>query len=234
MPLKRNLVLAGLILAASAGFAQAQMVATTANDLEVRSGPGPQYPTVGMATRGSQAVLDGCIEGSRWCRVDVNGMRGWVYAQYLSVEQNGAPVVVEQHSVDLGVPTVTYEQTDNVNTGSVQQATPGPNDELLGPVEQGDQIETIAPPATVENGRAASRRGCPVDPRPRGPRPGLHPHRRRPRRGRPVRRRGHRRRAADPRPTGRPDAARRLNCPPKGGRFIHDFAASARFVDNFR
>lgn len=150
MPLKRNLVLAGLILAASAGLAQAQMVATTANDLEVRSGPGPQYPTVGMATRGSQAVLDGCIEGSRWCRVDVNGMRGWVYAQYLSVEQDGAPVVVEEHSVDLGVPTVTYEQTDDVSTGSVQHATPGPNDELLGPVEQGDQIEAIAPPTTVE------------------------------------------------------------------------------------
>ncbi|MGO7515574.1 SH3 domain-containing protein, partial [Rhizobium ruizarguesonis] len=67
----------------------AEMMATTVNDLNVRAGPGPQYPTVVLATRGSTAVLDGCIEGSLWCRVDVNGMRGWVYTDYLQVDQGG-------------------------------------------------------------------------------------------------------------------------------------------------
>jgi len=56
MTLKRNLLLAGAFLAASAGLAQAEMVATSINDLNIRSGPGPQYPSVGLATRGSMAA----------------------------------------------------------------------------------------------------------------------------------------------------------------------------------
>ncbi|NEI71410.1 DUF1236 domain-containing protein [Rhizobium lusitanum] len=150
MSLKRNLLLAGVILAGSAGLAQADMSATTATDIEVRSGPGAEFPTVGVATRGSEATLDGCIEGSRWCRVDVNGMRGWVYAQYLSVEQNGASVVVQDHRDDLGVPTVTYEQTDPLKTGSVQAPQPGPNDQLLGSVDQnGNDVVAITPPEEI-------------------------------------------------------------------------------------
>ncbi|NTG46525.1 DUF1236 domain-containing protein [Agrobacterium rhizogenes] len=151
MSSKKNLLLAGLVLLGGAGLAQAEMSATTATDMEVRSGPGPQYPTVGMATRGSEATLDGCIQGSRWCRVDVNGMRGWVYAQYLNVEQNGNTLVVEEHRDDLGVPTIIYQQTDPTSTGSIQAAQPGPNDELLGPVGQsGGDVVAITPPSEVE------------------------------------------------------------------------------------
>lgn len=150
MSFKRNLLLAGFVLVGSAGLAQAEMSATTASDIEVRSGPGAQYPTVGVATRGSEATLDGCIEGSRWCRVDVNGMRGWVYAQYLNVEQNGASVVVQDHRDDLGIPTVTYERTDPVKTGSVQAVQPGPDDELLGPADDSsDKVVAITPPDEV-------------------------------------------------------------------------------------
>jgi uncharacterized protein YraI len=148
MSYKRNLLLAGIALVSSAGLAQAEMAATTMTDIDVRTGPGQEYPAVGTATRGSQAMLDGCLEGSRWCRIDVNGMRGWVYAQYLSVEQNGSPMIVEQHRADLGVPVVTYEQTDNMSVGSVSPdaAEPGPNDQLIGPV---DQVDAITPPEEV-------------------------------------------------------------------------------------
>jgi uncharacterized protein YraI len=150
MSLKRNLLLAGFVFLGSAGLAQAEMAATTATDIEVRSGPGAEFPTVGVATRGSEATLDGCVEGSRWCRVDVNGMRGWVYAQYLSVEQNGASVVVQDHRDDLGVPTITYEQTDAVQTGSVRRVQPSPNDQLLGPVdENGTDVVAVTPPEEV-------------------------------------------------------------------------------------
>ncbi|MBN8951351.1 MULTISPECIES: DUF1236 domain-containing protein [unclassified Rhizobium] len=150
MSLKRNLLLASFALLGSAGLAQAETAATTATDIEVRSGPGAEFPTVGVATRGSEATLDGCVEGSRWCRVDVNGMRGWVYAQYLSVEQNGASVVVQDHRDDLGIPTITYEQTDPIKTGSVETAQPGPNDQLLGSVDQnGGEVVAITPPEEI-------------------------------------------------------------------------------------
>ncbi len=119
------------------------MVATTVNDLNVRAGPGPQYPAVGLATRGSTAVLDGCIEGSRWCRVDVNGMRGWVYADYLQMDYGGNQVIVEEHRAEIGVPVVTYESTASVVPAQPQ---PAPGDELIGPV---GAVETITPPETV-------------------------------------------------------------------------------------
>ncbi len=143
MTLKRNLLLAGVIVVASAGLAQAEMTATAVDDMDVRAGPGAEYPSVGIATRGSPAMLDGCLQGSRWCRVDINGMRGWVYAEYLQVDQDGGPVIVEQHQSDLGIPTVTYETTASVVPADPQ---PAPGDELLGPV---GSIETITPPEAV-------------------------------------------------------------------------------------
>lgn len=143
MTMTRNLFLAGAVLVASAGFANAEMAATAINDLNVRAGPGPQYPSVGIATRGSQAYLDGCIQGSRWCRVDVNGVRGWVFAEYLQVEHDGAAVVVEQNQTTLGVPVVTYETTASVVPADPQ---PAPGDELIGPV---GSVDAVTPPEEV-------------------------------------------------------------------------------------
>ncbi|WP_457583969.1 DUF1236 domain-containing protein [Ensifer canadensis] len=138
--LLRTAAVAGFVLVAGTSAAFAAMTATTVTDLNVRAGPGPQYPTVGLATRGSTAVLDGCIEGSKWCRIDVNGLRGWVYAQYLTTDLGGAAVVVQDRRTDLAVPVVTYE----VQAGDPPQ--PAPGDELLGPVEE---VDPIVPPDTV-------------------------------------------------------------------------------------
>ncbi|MGO4437869.1 DUF1236 domain-containing protein [Rhizobium sp. RAF56] len=150
MSLKKSMLLTGMLIAASAGLAQAEMSATTVTDLQVRTGPGQQYPIVGIATRGSQAIIDGCIRNSRWCRVqlDQSGIRGWAYAQYLSVDQNGSPVVVEEHGAALGIPIVTDEEMDQNTTGAVvlPPVQPSPDDELIGRV---GKVETIVPPETV-------------------------------------------------------------------------------------
>ncbi|WP_424540658.1 DUF1236 domain-containing protein [Sinorhizobium medicae] len=139
--------------------AYAEMSATTLTDLNVRAGPGPQYPAVGVATRGSAAVLDGCMEGSNWCRIDVNGLRGWAYARYLATDMGGIDVnglrgwayarylatdmggttaVIQERRTELSVPTVTYE-------GEMVAATSEPL-ELVGPVEE---VEAVTPPPTV-------------------------------------------------------------------------------------
>ena len=82
---------------------------------------------------------------------------------------------------------------------------PGPRDR---PDDRARGVLRRHPPA--DRGAARRRRRA-LDPRPRGPRPGLRPDRRRARRGRRLRRRGHGRRPADARPagprsaTGRPD-----------------------------
>ncbi|MBA4784756.1 MAG: DUF1236 domain-containing protein [Rhizobiales bacterium] len=134
-------LLAGSAVALLALPAQAQMSTVTASDITVRSGPGEEYPQVGLATRGSAAVMDGCIAGSSWCRIDVNGMRGWVFAEYLTIERDGAPVVVEEYRTQYDVPVVTYEAT-----GAVPAASPAPGDLLLGPVED---VVVVEPPETV-------------------------------------------------------------------------------------
>lgn len=60
----------------------AMAVATT--PLNIRSGPGPEYPVTGAIPTNGQAAILGCIEGSQWCQISYNGAQGWAYAQYLT------------------------------------------------------------------------------------------------------------------------------------------------------
>ncbi|WP_405052118.1 DUF1236 domain-containing protein [Sinorhizobium sp. 8-89] len=138
----RAVAAAGLMLAAGASTGYAAMSATAVTDLNIRAGPGPQYPAIGLATRGSAAVLDGCIQGSNWCRVSVNGMRGWAYAKYLATDMGGSTVVIEQRRADLPIPAVTYE----VQPGDPVIATSPEPLELIGPVEE---VDAITPPPAV-------------------------------------------------------------------------------------
>lgn len=56
--------LAGALLTiSSAAFADTPVSAVT--DLNVRAGPGPQYPVIGVLAAGQSATLNGCIEGSK-------------------------------------------------------------------------------------------------------------------------------------------------------------------------
>jgi uncharacterized protein YraI len=130
----------GAVMSALALPAAAQMTTTTASDITVRAGPGQEYPELGVATRGSPAMMDGCIEDSKWCRIEVNGMRGWVFAEYLTIRHNGAPVVVQEYRTQYEVPAVTYETTASI------PAAPAPGDMLLGPV---GAVEVVEPPDTV-------------------------------------------------------------------------------------
>lgn len=138
MDKKLKLMIAGGAFALIAGYANAAMVATTASDISVRSGPGEDYPEVGLATRGSNAVLDGCLEGSAWCRIEVNGVRGWANADYLNVMYEGSPVILHERRADIEVPVVTYEKT-----ASVQQEEPNPGDPNLGRVDEVNPPEQV-------------------------------------------------------------------------------------------
>lgn len=138
MDKKLKLMIAGGAFALLAGYANAAMVATTASDISVRSGPGEDYPEVGLATRGSEAALDGCMEGSSWCRIEVNGVRGWANADYLNVMYEGAPVVLRERRSQIDVPVVTYEKT-----ASTVQDEPNPGDPNLGRVGEVNPPEKV-------------------------------------------------------------------------------------------
>jgi uncharacterized protein YraI len=108
-------VFAAAALASSLAAAQTPVTATV--DLNVRSGPGPQYPIVGFIGANDSATITGCLEGSSWCTVAFAGGQGWAYSNYLVADLGGAPVVVAERRVDVGVPVVTYEAPNDVAAG---------------------------------------------------------------------------------------------------------------------
>jgi len=89
-------------LLALSGSALAQSVAAT-TDLNVRGGPGPQYPVVGVIGAGQTTTLNGCIEGSKWCAVATTSGEGWVYSDYLTGDFGGSEIVLTQRPKDSGV-----------------------------------------------------------------------------------------------------------------------------------
>lgn len=107
-----------------AAFAQTTAVATT--DLNVRAGPGPQHPVVGVIGADEQATVNGCLEGSKWCQVSVGGgVEGWAYSDYLIADNSGVEVVMTERPPEM-VPTVTYdEDVDGATAGGVAGAATG-------------------------------------------------------------------------------------------------------------
>jgi uncharacterized protein YraI len=100
--------LTGIAVAGLAGIGSAaaqDAIATT--DLNMRAGPGPQYPVVTtIAGNGAVGIL-GCT-GS-WCDVVSDGHRGWAYSAYLAYDIAGAPVIVPEAGTRVEVPAATFE-----------------------------------------------------------------------------------------------------------------------------
>lgn len=154
---------AGLALIGFAGAASAQVSAQAVTDLNVRSGPGPQYPVVGVITANSETSVGGCIEGSKWCQVTASGVDGWAYSDYLVASINDQPNVVLTERPAEAVPTVTYETTASTGgdagalTGTATGAIAGAI--IGGPVGAavggaagaiaGGAIDTVTPPDEV-------------------------------------------------------------------------------------
>jgi uncharacterized protein YraI len=73
-----------LIALTLALFATPAFAAPTAKvvggDIQVRTGPGSNYASLGVLPNGSEVTLDRCTRSGRWCLVVGNG---WVEASYL-------------------------------------------------------------------------------------------------------------------------------------------------------
>lgn len=115
---------AGALLTISgAAFAQSAVIATA--ELNVRAGPGPQHPVVGVIGAGQSATLNGCIEGSKWCVVAFNGAEGWVYSDYLTGDFGGTQVVLTERPADSGVTIVPAPEVDGGATGAIAGGATG-------------------------------------------------------------------------------------------------------------
>lgn len=147
--MKRTLISVAVASAAMLTAAQAQTIGTATTDLNVRSGPDPQFPVIGMIRENQRATVLGCIEGSRWCQVDVRGRTGWAYSQYLTMSGDIAAIlpvpelevdVVARPAIAAPPPAVAYQAQPPV----VTYQAPAPVYRAPGPV-----VSYRAPATTV-------------------------------------------------------------------------------------
>ena len=105
--MKRLLAVAAGLLALT-GAASAQTGGFVTANVNLRAGPGTDYPAVTVLGAGTPLGIFGCIDGYSWCDVDWRGYRGWVAAQYLEYDYRGRRVVLPDYGPTIGVPIVTF------------------------------------------------------------------------------------------------------------------------------
>ncbi|WP_297588865.1 SH3 domain-containing protein [Roseibium sp.] len=78
---------------------------TTAN-LNVRAGPGTNYPVLATVPRGGGVTVFGCTADYRWCDAAFANVKGWVSGKYLSygVQGNYYGRPIPSAGVYVGVP----------------------------------------------------------------------------------------------------------------------------------
>lgn len=106
--MKRILFTAALASFALVGAAQAQTIGTATTDLNLRAGPGPEQPVIGLIKARRSAQILGCVEGSLWCQVQYRGQQGWAYSQYMALRAGGGVIVVREPANIAGVPVISY------------------------------------------------------------------------------------------------------------------------------
>ena len=81
-------MVAVLIAFATFGSAAAHAErAFTMADVNLRTGPDVEFPSVDVILEGEPVVIEGCLRDESWCDVSWDGGRGWVFARHLRVRQ---------------------------------------------------------------------------------------------------------------------------------------------------
>ncbi len=137
-----TLLAAATALATVALPASAATQATATTSLNIRTGPGPEYPVTGAIPQKGQATVTGCIQGSLWCQVTYNGKQGWAYSQYMTGMATGQPVAVNQT-----VPGIAYD-APAATVGTVVRA-PVISGQFVAPVA-GEPLSIAPPPPAVQ------------------------------------------------------------------------------------
>lgn len=145
--------LAGGLLAATPALADFSATATT--DLNIRTGPGPQFQVVGSIKALEPASVRGCLADRKWCEISYNGITGWAHSDYLSSDFSGEQVVISTAPATVEVPTVQFdEQSANATVGATGGAITGaliggPIGAVIGGVTGAAIGSSVKPPEQV-------------------------------------------------------------------------------------
>ena len=127
------------MLAVMSGAAFADTAVSAVTDLNVRAGPGPQYPVIGVLAAGQSATLNGCIENSKWCTIAEAGGQGWVYSDYVTADFGGNRVVLTQRPHGSSVTVVSPPEDIGENSN-----------DYTGAIVAGEPVEDVFPPPPAE------------------------------------------------------------------------------------
>jgi uncharacterized protein YraI len=97
--------LVGATLFAGSALAVPAVFSPTGH-LNVRSGPGFQYPVVAQMPANTRFPVTGCIQDYSWCSVVVGNVTGWASAPYLVTDAGGKPTNLQVSGAQLGIPIV--------------------------------------------------------------------------------------------------------------------------------
>jgi uncharacterized protein YraI len=114
-------------LVAMSGAALADTAVSAVADLNVRAGPGPQYPVIGTLAAGQSATLEGCIENSKWCTIAEANGQGWIYSDYVTADFGGNEVVLTRRPADASIAIVEAPADmdyDDTYTGAIVAGEP--------------------------------------------------------------------------------------------------------------
>jgi uncharacterized protein YraI len=99
-------------LAVSAVAAQASPGFSTAN-VNIRTGPDIDFPSVGVIPEGEPLFIEGCLRDESWCDVRWDGGRGWVYSEFLAFDDRGDMVPLPDYGAAyFRIPFVTFVARD--------------------------------------------------------------------------------------------------------------------------
>jgi len=78
-------------------------------NLNVRAGPGTQFPAVAVFPTGSRVIVIGCTRGFGWCDVSARGIRGWVSGSFLEVAHQNRRVRAPSVGAQIGLPIISFQ-----------------------------------------------------------------------------------------------------------------------------
>ncbi len=101
-----GLLLAGLTMLVTAADAAPGIVTQNIN---MRAGPGIDYPLVAQLPQGTPAEIFGCLSGFGWCDVAVQDTRGWVAGPGLQLLYDDQSEPLVGYGAVAGVPLIGFE-----------------------------------------------------------------------------------------------------------------------------
>ena len=77
--------------------------------INMRAGPGVDYPWVASLPQGTPAEVFGCLPGWSWCDVATGGLRGWVAGPGVEVLYQNQPMPLYGYGQQIGIPFIGFD-----------------------------------------------------------------------------------------------------------------------------